>query len=278
MKRSLHFAGRAVSVYTKGPASRALVDFMFARVPADGKARAHIALHLDDCADGGLSFSIPGSDSSATRGPAEQVVSRLLYEVDYHLADRCRAGVYLHAASLARAGQALLLPASSGSGKSTLTYWLTQNGFHYLSDESSFIPLHSLDCNGFTRPAHLKKGSLALFPQLESQPRQEVHWSDGSLIGWLLATSALNPLPIGQSAHLNQIIFPRYQAGSALSVERLSPARAAFELAGCLTNARNLPEHGFPEILRLARSLPAWRLTYGDVSQTVEFFRSSPHL
>jgi len=57
-----------------------------------------------------------------------------------------------------------------------------------------------------------------------------------------------------------------------LQYERLSPARAAYELAGCLTNARILPEHCFPEILRLARSLPAWRLDYSDVSQVGEFF------
>jgi hypothetical protein len=57
-----------------------------------------------------------------------------------------------------------------------------------------------------------------------------------------------------------------------LKCEKLSPARSAFELAGCLTNARNLEQHGFPEILRLARALPAWRVTYGSIVDLQEFF------
>ena len=273
MKRSLHFGGRAVNLHVRGVVSRELVDFLFACVPAHGTARGHITFSLEDCSNAGdLCFSIPGTQSPVARGTASQVVPRLLYEVDYHLADRCRAGLYLHAASLAREGQALLLPASSGSGKSTLTYWLTRHGFHYLSDESTFIPLNSLECSGFSRPAHLKKGSLGLFPNLEFEPRLEVKEADESLIGWLIGTAALNVLPAVGVLPLKQIVFPRYRAGSALLYERLSPARAAFELAGCLTNARNLPEHGFSEILRLARSLPAWRLDYSDVSQVGEFF------
>jgi hypothetical protein len=281
MKRSLHFGGRAVSLHFKGPVSHALVDFMFSNVPAHGPARAHITFSLEDVGGSDdLVFSAPVLKNSEShpgylgsgvvRGPANQVVSRLLYEVDYHLADRCHSGLYLHAACLARKGQALLLPAASGSGKSTLTYWLTQNGYNYLSDESSYIPLYSQDVIGFTRPAHLKKNSLALFPKLETVPTQPVHWTDGSLLGWLIGTGALNPLPVENFVPIQSIIFPNYRAGSMLSYERLSPARTAFELAGCLTNARNLPEHGFPEIMRLARVLPAWRLSYSNFSQVAD--------
>ena len=34
----------------------------------------------------------------------------------------------------------------------------------------------------------------------------------------------------------------------------------------CLINARNLHEHGFPQVIELARSLPAYQLVYGDFS------------
>jgi hypothetical protein len=36
---------------------------------------------------------------------------------------------------------------------------------------------------------------------------------------------------------------------------------------GCLINARNLPEHGFLEVTRLARTVPAFSLRYGDFAQ-----------
>jgi hypothetical protein len=32
-------------------------------------------------------------------------------------------------------------------------------------------------------------------------------------------------------------------------------------------NAHNLPDNGFPELLRLARALPAWELSYPDFEQ-----------
>jgi hypothetical protein len=34
-----------------------------------------------------------------------------------------------------------------------------------------------------------------------------------------------------------------------------------------LINARNLEEHGFPEVARLARLIPAYELTYGAFEQ-----------
>jgi hypothetical protein len=40
----------------------------------------------------------------------------------------------------------------------------------------------------------------------------------------------------------------------------------------CLINARNLPDHGFPEITRLARSVPAYKMTYAN------FVQVEPHI
>lgn len=40
----------------------------------------------------------------------------------------------------------------------------------------------------------------------------------------------------------------------------------------CLINARNLPEHGFPNVTNLARSIPVFQMVYDDftaVEQTV---------
>ncbi|NJN95931.1 MAG: hypothetical protein HC875_18395 [Anaerolineales bacterium] len=35
----------------------------------------------------------------------------------------------------------------------------------------------------------------------------------------------------------------------------------------CLINARNLPEHGFPEIVRLAALAPAYKISYAHFDQ-----------
>ena len=47
-------------------------------------------------------------------------------------------------------------------------------------------------------------------------------------------------------------------------MQPLTPAQAGLRLMQCLINARNLPEHGFPEIARLSRRVPAYRMTYAS--------------
>ena len=66
---------------------------------------------------------------------------------------------------------------------------------------------------------------------------------------------------------LGLIIFPNYQANGEFELRQLSKAEAGLELMQCLINARNLSEHGFPEITRLVRSAPAYKMTYADFAQ-----------
>jgi hypothetical protein len=272
MRREIHFAGRAISLDVSGSAAKNLIEFMFGLMPDKGNASPHITFTVKDCAENaGISLSILGGESPDVSGSASRIVTRLLYEVDYHLANLCCDGLYLHAASVALDGQAVLMPAASGSGKSTLTTWLTRNGCNYMSDESSFVPVNSLECHGFTRPAHLKPGSMNLFPNLDKIQKLEVRGADENLTGWFISAETLHLIPKTQAVPIKYIVIPKFNAGAEFRFERISPARTAFELAGCLTNARNLDDHGFPEILRLARALPAWRLAYSDVGQVQAF-------
>ena len=290
MIRELHFGGRALRLDITGDAATDLVEFLFCQVPGRGGVQPHVTLSLKGCcADGELCFTFPGAEHPRERdeghivesadhlagevcGLAAQIALKVLYEVDFHLANLASDGLYLHAASLARHGQALIMPASSGSGKSTLTYWLTQHGFHYMSDEATFVSLNSRMCTGFTRPAVLKLGSLDLFPNLAAQSKLELRRGSGQRYGWLIGVSALNVLGLQHTPLIKSFIFPHFQPGLDFKYEQLSAAHTAFELARCLINARNLAQNGFPEVLRLAQAVPAWRLVYGDLQQVEGFF------
>ncbi|MCD6577164.1 MAG: hypothetical protein J7K66_04025 [Anaerolineaceae bacterium] len=290
MIRDLYFGGRAVRLDVTGADAADLTEFLFCQVPESGSAQPDVTVSLADCgADGEIRFKFPGADhpgkndggsilenanhqAGEVRGSASRIASKVLYEVDFHLANLASDGLYLHAASLARQGQAIILPASSGSGKSTLTCWLTQHGFQYMSDEATFVPLDSQICMGFTRPAVLKAGSLELLPDLGKQTKLELRKVDGRVYGWLIGVSALNALGMEQTPMIKSIVFPHFQSDADLEYEQLSSARTAFELAKCLINARNLSQNGFPEIMRLAQTVPAWRLVYGDVRWAQEFF------
>ena len=77
------------------------------------------------------------------------------------------------------------------------------------------------------------------------------------------------PEPRGDTP-VNLIVFPDFQEYADLELQSLTPAQAGLALMQCLVNARNLPEHGFPEITRLVRSIPAYRLTYSRFDQVGE--------
>jgi len=71
----------------------------------------------------------------------------------------------------------------------------------------------------------------------------------------LRATETIPTRLIGFSS-LSLIIFPQYLPGGDFTTRSLSKAETGLELMQCLINARNLPEHGFPEVVRLAKRVP----------------------
>jgi hypothetical protein len=92
--------------------------------------------------------------------------------------------------------------------------------------------------------------------------------------GWLVPPAVLGSSPADVAGELQCILFPHYNPDGPFELSRLSGASTAVALTRLLINARNLPEHGFPELLRLARGLPAYQLTYGHCDQASEALRA----
>jgi hypothetical protein len=275
--RALTFANATLTVEWADESAESLVRFLFAALPEGDPVQAHFTFHLATLENGttlSLSSSPPGDARQAAFGP---MGIYLMDRLCYHLADRSQGGMLFHAACVSREGKAWMLPAPSGSGKSTLAVWLALQGYGYHTDELAFIPAGSLECQALTRPVHLKKTVVpmisALYPDL---------FANGCLPaggGWLVPpTTLVPPVALGEQAallppapaaalDLQGIVFPRFTRGAAFEFSRLSEASAALALAGLLINARNLPENGFPEVVRLARSLPAYQLIYSDFEQ-----------
>jgi len=285
MNKEIHFANRSIRMEYSGEHSTNLVDFLFSAMPSRGEALPHAVFSLRNRSSSDeVSLEIaymknnnvpppPGvRRPRSIRGPASKLVPGILHEVDFELADRVSEGLYLHAACAAREGRAVIMPAASGCGKSTLTCWLARHGFRYMSDESTFIPLQSIDCFGFTRPAHIKGESREIFKDIASDDILEFEGPADPNLQWLVSPSVLNPLEKSAPVPVKAIIFPTFQSGSRLQSEQLSAANTVFEVARCLVNARNLPENGFLEMQRLAKAVPAWQIVYGDLREAQEFF------
>jgi hypothetical protein len=196
----------------------------------------------------------------------------LLGETGYKLADKSQGGLLFHAGALAWKGKGLLLPGSIGAGKTTLTAWLALKaieGVEYLSDEMVFFPTGSDAMQTYTRPLNLKSPSRAVLKDLfdfEGHAERILSTDYGDLIAPELVSFA-GPR---DETPVSLIIFPRYEAGCEALFQPLSKAQAGLALMECLVNARNLPGHGFPEIARLARMAPAYKMRYAHFGQVGE--------
>ena len=264
------YAGSAVAIgYGDAPSAR-IVEFLFRDAPSGGHVPPHVSFHLSSAGPGDR-FMLRQKQAGSvvnTGGSAAVVAEILLGETCHALADRSQGGVLFHAAALAWGGQGLLLPGTIAAGKTTLALWLARRGFQYLTDEMAFVPCGAGHFQPFTRPLNLKHPSREVLRDSFDFERHAAHIL--SAPGYdLVSPRALDPHPPPAQARLSRIVFPRYRPGD-FSFEPLTPAQAGLALMECLTNARNLPDHGFPEVARLAQAVPTYRMTYGSFAQIAE--------
>jgi hypothetical protein len=86
-------------------------------------------------------------------------VSLIGYLVRFALFRRVKA-VGFHAASFAWRNKGVLLPGTSGAGKTTLSYFFTQAGFKFLSDEETIVQRNSYGMEILGLPRRLRLDEL----------------------------------------------------------------------------------------------------------------------
>src|SRR5262249_40462601 len=162
-----------------------------------------------------------------------------------------------------RCGREILIAGTSGAGKTTLTAWLAARGFAYLSDELVFVTNGTTRIEALRRPLNVKRPLPAAMEALLASGNSETIalTPDG-----FLASPRLFP-DASHGAEIDAIVFPSYRPGATLDMLPVSAARTAMLLLGSLVNAQRLPDYGLEECSRLARTVPARALTWGDVDQ-----------
>ena len=80
--------------------------------------------------------------------------------------------VAIHAACVRSCGRGILLCADSGEGKSTLAYAGARSGWTYISDDSTYIPMHRKDrmAVGNCHSIRFRPSGAELFPELAGFP------------------------------------------------------------------------------------------------------------
>ena len=272
-RRLVCFAGSSVAVEYSGDQPARIVDFLYRHAPTDYRTAPHTTYRLLPGDDSGQ-LVLYRDDTLICAGPSEAAVAQLLLgDSCYHLACHSQGGLLFHAGALAFNGKGLLFPGEIAAGKTTLTAWLTTRGLDYLTDELVFVAHGAGNIQAFTRPLNLKKLSRTVLKDhfhFEKHADRILSTPHGDLVPSELLKPTGNPTHTLADPPVSLIIFPRYRPGADFIMRPLSRAQAGLALMECLVNARNLPDHGFPEIVRLAKTAPAYKMTYAHFDQVGE--------
>jgi hypothetical protein len=142
-------------------------------------------------------------------------------DLHFHIAQRARGYLFVHAGVVAWRGCAIVLPGHSFSGKSTLTWALLQAGAGYYSDEYAVIDPRGY-VHAFARPLVLRRqdngGVIRVQPE-----------SVGSFAG-------------AEPARVKLIAFCTYQHGFEWRHWPLIPGQAMLQLMRYTVAVRQQPE------------------------------------
>jgi HprK-related kinase A len=198
--------------------------------------------------------------------------SMAVLEWGFNLATALRYHRYLmlHSAVLERNGRAIVLPAAPGSGKTTLCAALAHHGWRLFSDEFGLVRPGGSTLVPVPRPMPLKNESIAVIrsfaPDAELGPE-----IPGTRKGTVchVRVPADSVRRFAEETPAAWLVFPQWQAGATLSLQRVSRYEGLQRLA---TNAFNYEIHGdagFATLKALVEGSQCYRLQYSDLNGAV---------
>lgn len=176
-----------------------------------------------------------------------------------------RRYLLLHASTVERGGQVLVMTGESGSGKSTLAALLATQGWRFMGDEFALIDPESGLAHPFPRPTSLKNEAIgvmeAMLPQARFGPLIR-NTAKGDIRHLVPDANAIAGMDTPARPAL--ILFPRY--GAAGETRPVGPAEGFVRLTQASTNYPMLGEAGFAALVRLVSETPLWAIDYPDTA------------
>ena len=176
----------------------------------------------------------------------------------------CAEGlVALHAAAVARNGEALVLPGPHGRGKTTLTLALLDAGWAYLTDDVTVVLPSSQRVRPYPKPLGVK--DLRDWARYGTDVDED-KWSPrpGSMFFVPARRFQVELMPV----RIRWIAFPSYQVGAEPELEWLSPARGAIECGE--NSAIGLEGAALRCFSELSQKVQIARLRYGSTGQGLD--------
>ena len=205
--------------------------------------------------------------------PRDQAPAFLEWGLNWSIAASCHQWLTVHAASLERGGEAVILPAPPGSGKSTLCAALALRGWRLLSDELTLIDPKSIDAWALARPVNLKNASIDLIRSFSS----ESAWGPETYDTAKGRVTHLRPpadsvFRMREPAKPRWIVFPRYVAGSQPILTPRGKANTFIHFAQNAFNYSILGHLGFQATKLLIEQFDCYDFEYSRLEDAIEVF------
>lgn len=233
-----------------------------ARMEGSGGWRRWLRPQIDFVVDGQYPFE---------PFPADTHLPMLEWGLNWCIAGRCNQHLLLHAGVIERDGVAIVLPALPGSGKSTLTAALLTRGFRLLSDEFGVVNFADGRLIPLVRPIALKNESIGVIRDLDPQAKfgpvfPKTRKGDVAH----LAPDARSVAARHEPALPRLILFPAFETGAGLELERVPKSRAFVKVSGNSFNYEILGAPAFAAVARLVTGCESYRVHYGDLQRALD--------
>ncbi len=177
-----------------------------------------------------------------------------------------RFGRYsLHAATLGRRDQGVVVPGSSGAGKSTLTVMLVRAGFDFVSDDTVFLDPtdgEEIRLSGFPDEVDVTARTVAMFPELHHLTDQGLRPGRDKFSFRVDDVYGVAPLAGCRPAAL---VFPQVVTVPTPELEPLSPSEALVQLMPNLLATEPWATQCHLDVLAdLVRTVPSYTLRPGS--------------
>lgn len=203
--------------------------------------------------------------------PLEQAFPLFEWGLNWSIAMQAHQYLMLHAASVERAGRVLLLPAWPGSGKSTLCAALVSRGWRLFSDEFGLVRVEDGQLLPLPRPMPLKNKSIEVIRAFagDADLGPSFHGTRKGTVAHLRSPDSCVK-QAGVTAPPGWLVFPRYRAGAALSLNPVVKPQAFMKLANNSFNYQLQGLRGFQAATRLVRTCDSYILTYSNLNEAMD--------
>lgn len=202
--------------------------------------------------------------------PEKQALATLEWGINLALAARVNHLLLFHSAIVERNGRVILFPAWPGSGKTTLCTVLTHRGYRLFSDEFGLMDPQQKLFFPVPRLMPLKNESIRVIRDYlpEAILGHEIPKTQKGTIAHVRPPKE-SILRSEETAKAKWIVFPKWVAGSSLSLEPLPDSEAFLLLASNSFNYEVLGEVGFQAVTHLIRTCSCYKLVYSDFDDMI---------